>query len=238
MGTRQGDPFSPLLFIAYLERVIDHAKENNCGIRLSGTLVNNLRFADDINLINKNYKSLQEQLKKTRAEAEQAELIVNVEKTKSMVFGDRKIEQEIQIGDKVIKTVGKYEYLGSLSTWDNNCSEEIRRRIGKAARAMASIKHVWSGKKLTIQNKLKILTTCIFSVLLYASETWTLKETNKKKLLAFEIKCYRRILEKKLERHDKERRHTKDNWERRNDHRHYQETKAKTIRTYMQNERQ
>ena len=61
------------------------------------------------------------------------------------------------------------------------------------------------GKKLTIQNKLRILTTCVFSVLLYASETWTLKETNKKKLLAFEMKCYRRILSinwKKLIKND------------------------------------
>jgi hypothetical protein len=45
-----------------------------------------------------------------------------------------------------------------------------------------------------VENKLKVLTTCVFSVLLYASETWTLKEVDKKKLLAFEMKCYRRIL--------------------------------------------
>ena len=44
------------------------------------------------------------------------------------------------------------------------------------------------------ENKLKILKTCVFSVLLYASETWTLKEIDKQKLLAFEMKCYRRIL--------------------------------------------
>ena len=115
-GTRQGDPLSPLLFIAYLERVMDHVKESNCGIRLSGVLVNNLRFADDINLIDEDYKSLQEQLEKTRAIAEQAGLFVNIEKTKTMVFGDRKIEQEIQIGDKNIENVDKFEYLGSLIT--------------------------------------------------------------------------------------------------------------------------
>ena len=88
----------------------------------------------------------------------------------------------------------KFEYLGSLITWDNNCSEEIKRRIDKATGAMASIKHISNGKKLTIENKLRILTTCVFNVLLYASETWTLKETDKRKLLAFEMKCYRRIL--------------------------------------------
>ena len=59
---------------------------------------------------------------------------------------------------------------------------------------MASLRHVWNCKKLTIQNKFRILTTCVFSVLLYISETWTLKETDKKKLLAFEMKYYRKIL--------------------------------------------
>ena len=59
---------------------------------------------------------------------------------------------------------------------------------------MASLRHIWNGKKLTIQNKLKILRTCAFSVLVYASETWTLKETDKKKLLVFEMRYYRRIL--------------------------------------------
>ena len=56
VGTRQCDTLSPLLFIAYLERVMNHVKEINCGIRLGGTLVNNLWFADDIDLIDEDYK--------------------------------------------------------------------------------------------------------------------------------------------------------------------------------------
>ena len=59
---------------------------------------------------------------------------------------------------------------------------------------MASLRHVWNSKKLTIQNKLRILTAYVFSVLLYASETWMLKKIDKKKLLAFEMSCYRRVL--------------------------------------------
>ena len=117
--------------------------------------------------------------------------------------------------------------------WNNNCSEEIRRCIGKAAGTMASLRHLWNSKKITIQNKLRILTTCVFSVLLYASETWTLKEIDKKKLLEFEMKCYPENIKNKLKRHDKERRHTKDNSERRNNHTHYKETKAKAIRAHM-----
>ena len=59
---------------------------------------------------------------------------------------------------------------------------------------MAPLRHLWNGNTLTIQHKLRILTTCVFGVLLYASETCIVKETDKMKLLAFEITCYRRIL--------------------------------------------
>jgi hypothetical protein len=194
VGTRQGDPLSPLLFIAYLERVMDQVRQNTCGINISGILINNLRFADDIDLIDEDVSSLQRQIELTKTAAEQAGLILNINKTKTMVFGDRNIDNSIQVAGNTIENVEKFEYLGSLLTWDNNCSEEIKRRIGKATGAMASLRHIWNSKKLKLENKLRILTTCVFSVLLYASETWTLKEADRKKLLAFEMKCYRRVL--------------------------------------------
>ena len=194
VGTRQGDPLSPLLFIAYLERVMDQVRQNTSGIKISGILINNLRFADDIDLIDEDVSSLQRQIELTKTAAEQAGLILNINKTKTMVFGDRNIDNSIQIAGNTIENVEKFEYLGSLLTWDNNCSEEIKMRIGKATGTMASLRHIWNSKKLKLENKLRILTTCVFSVLLYASETWTLKEADRKKLLAFEMKCYRRVL--------------------------------------------
>jgi hypothetical protein len=194
VGTRQGDPLSPLLFIAYLERVMDQVKQNTCGINISRIIVNNLRFADDIDLIDNDSSSLQNQIELVREAVDQAGLTVNTNKTKTMIFGDRNIEQELQVVGETIENVEKFEYLGSLLTWDNNCFDKIKRRIGKATGAMASLKHIWNCKKLKVYNKLKVLTTYVFSVLLYASETWTLKETDKKKLLVFEMKCYRRIL--------------------------------------------
>lgn len=99
-----------------------------------------------------------------------------------------------QIAGVAIESIEKFEYLRSLLTWDNNCSNEIKRRIGKAIGAMFSLKHIWNCKKLKVDNKLRVLTACVFSVLLYAWEIWTLKETDKKKLLLFEMKSYRRIL--------------------------------------------
>ena len=129
---------------------MDHVKESNCGIRLDGILVNNLRFDDNINLINEDCKSLRKPLEKTRAITKQTRLIVNVGKVETTMFGDRKIELELTIGGKSMENVDKFEYLGSLVIWVNNCSEEIRRQMGKEAGTKASLRHVWNCKKPTI----------------------------------------------------------------------------------------
>ena len=196
VGTRQGDPLSSLLFIAYLDRVMDSVTGENRehGVNIGGIQINNLRFTDDIDLLQEDCESLHAQVNLISGAGERAGLLMNIPKTKTMVFGDRHIDREIRVSGKTIENVEKFEYLGSLLTWDNNCSEEIKRRINKATGAMSSLKHIWNTKKITVKSKLKLLKSCVFSVLLYAFETWTLKEVETKKLLAFEMKCYRRIL--------------------------------------------
>ncbi|CAM4929837.1 unnamed protein product [Rotaria socialis] len=97
VGTRQGDPLSPLLFITYLERVMDKAIQTDSGISISGTLVNNLRFADDINMIQEDRNMLLKQTERLQTVATQAGLTINTGKTKTLVFGGPNIEQPIQI---------------------------------------------------------------------------------------------------------------------------------------------
>ncbi|CAF2109420.1 unnamed protein product [Rotaria magnacalcarata] len=142
VGSRQGDPLSPLPFITYLERVMDKAMQINRGINISGTLVNNLRFADDIDVLEEDCDSLHQQIEQLKITAEEAGLLINTKKTKTLVFGDRNIEKHVQIAGNIIENVEQFEYLGSLLTWDNNCSDEIKRRIGKSIGAMAALKNM------------------------------------------------------------------------------------------------
>ncbi|CAF4027436.1 unnamed protein product [Rotaria magnacalcarata] len=83
VGSRQGDPLSPLLFITYLERVMDKAMQINRGINMSGTLVNNLRFADDIDALEEDCYSLHQQIEQLRVTAEEAGLLMNIKKPKT-----------------------------------------------------------------------------------------------------------------------------------------------------------
>ena len=194
IGTRQGDPISPNTFISYLERVMENTQENSTGVSVQGEQINNLRFADDIDLLEYSCERLQESVGGLNKDAQRAGLRINVDKTKTMVFGRDTIDKEIKVQDQTIENVTQFVYLGSLLTWNNDCTKEIKTRIAKAKGAMAGLNTIWSSKQISYRTKLNVLMTCVFSTALYACEAWTVKKTDRDKILAFEMYCYRRIL--------------------------------------------
>ena len=194
VGTRQGDPISPTTFISYLERVMDSVRDNNTGVSVHGSLINNLKFADDIDLLEEDRDKLQQNLVKINEAGEAVGLKINIGKTMTMVNGSKNIVKNLEIGSNKIENVTEFVYLGSLLTWDNDCNKEIRRRIARATGVMTGFKQIWKSKHISTRTKLCIIRTCVMSVLLYACETWTLRKKDKDILLAFEMKCYRRIL--------------------------------------------
>src|SRR6218665_3061701 len=99
---------------------------------------------------------------------------------------------EIKVGDQKVENVKEFVYLGSLLTWDNDCTKEIKRWIAKAKGVIAGFNNIWKSKQISHKTKLNILKTCVFSTALYACEAWRLKKTDRDKILAFEMYCYRR----------------------------------------------
>ena len=194
IGTRQGDPISPNTFITYLERVMDNIQDNGTGISIQGERINNLRFADDIDLIEESCDMLQKSVRILDEAGNDAGLRINIGKTKTMVFGSEDIDGEIKVGNQVIENVKEFVYLGSLLTWDNDCARDIKARIAKAKGLMAGFNNIWKSKQISYRTKLNVLKTCVFSTALYACETWTFKKIDRDKIVAFEMYCYRRIL--------------------------------------------
>jgi len=85
--------------------------------------------------------------------------------------------------------------LGSTLTWDNDCSVEIKNRIKKATGAYPNFNVIWNDRNITVEQKIQLLDACVFfSILLYASDTRTLKKSDEKRLAAFEMRCYRRLI--------------------------------------------
>ena len=102
------------------------------------------------------------------AAGEAAGMRINIGKTKTLVLGSETIEEQMKVGNKDLENVTEFEYHGSLWSWDNDCGKEIKKRIAKALGAMAEFKNVWNSKEMSVETKLSISRTCIFSTLLYA----------------------------------------------------------------------
>ena len=120
-------------------------------------------------------------------------LMIDREKTKIMAMGsDENID--IKLDTERLESVDRFVYLGSMIAADNDCSVEIKRRIALAHASFVSLDNIWKSGNISIKTKLKILNACVFSTLLYACETWTLKKVDIQRLEGFEMKCYRKIL--------------------------------------------
>jgi len=123
---------------------------------------------------------------------------MNADKTKTMVFGDKQISSKICINGIELENVEKFAYLGSNMTYYLDCSKEIAVRIAKAiAKATANLKaldKIWKSKAITLETKLSILKSCVFSTMLYGCETWTVTKRCESRILSFDRKCYRKIL--------------------------------------------
>src|SRR5437870_12447075 len=96
IGTRQGDPISPNIFITYLERVMDVIQDNGTGISVQGEVINNLRFSDDIDLVEESCVALQNSVKLPSEAGIDAGLRINIEKTKTMIFGSKILNSKLR----------------------------------------------------------------------------------------------------------------------------------------------
>ena len=89
-----------------------------------------------------------------------------------------------------VESVDNFVYLGSLQSSDAYCRPDIKRRIGLASSVMtlSSLRTIWTDKCLSISTKLRVYQTFVLSVLLYASETWTVLATDTSNLESFHMK--------------------------------------------------
>jgi len=100
----------------------------------------------------------------------------------------------ISVNGNLVDAVSDFTYLGSSQSSDDLSHLDIRRRIGFASAVMYSLDNIWKDKRLSFSIKLRVYLALVQSVLLYASETWTLTVADSKLPDAFHMKCQRRIL--------------------------------------------
>ncbi len=193
-GVRQGCPLSPLLFNIYIEELIREALEKiDEGVKVGGQLVKALRFADDQAMVASNQEGLQRMMNILTEVSLEYGMKINTKKTKVMRISRTEREKvKIQIDGKEIEQVTEFCYLGSVITSDARCQKEVRRRIALGKEAFNRRKELMR-RGLSKELKKQMVKTLIWSVVLYASETWTLRKEDIKRLEAFEMWIWRRM---------------------------------------------
>ena len=195
VGVLQGCMLSPLLFNIFLEIIMARAlKDVDAGAVIGGTIISNLRFADDIAALAEEEDDLQETVNQIAQESSRMGLRINVEKTEVQHVGKSSKVININIDDKPLKQVENFIYLGGNMSEDASVEQDVRRMIGLATGVMQSLNKIWQNRGIGQVTKVKIYETLVLSVLLYNSETWTMKESTKNYVRVFEMGCLRKIL--------------------------------------------
>ena len=119
-------------------------------MKISGPRINNLAFADDIDLIEEDALRLEETTRTLNEEGKRYGLNMNFEKTKTMVFGEKEPTGKLLIDGRHLDNVEQFTCLGSNTTYDLDNMREVRTRLAKATAALKAMEKVWKSRSIAI----------------------------------------------------------------------------------------
>ena len=163
-------------------------EEPQAGIKIAGRNINNLRYADDTSLMAESEEELKSLLMKVKVESEKVGLKLNIQKTKIMASSSTpswEIDGE---------TVSDFIFLGSKITADGVCSHEIKRCLLFGRKVMTNLDSILKSRDITLPTKVCLVKAMVFPVVKYRYESWTVKKAEHRRIDAFELWCWRRLL--------------------------------------------
>ena len=83
---------------------------------------------------------------------------------------------------------------GSKITADGDCSHEIKRHLLLARKGMTNLDSILKSRDITLPTKVHLVKAMVFPVVMYGCETWTVKKAECRRIDAFELWCWRRLL--------------------------------------------
>ena len=148
--------------------------------------VNNLRYADDTTLMAESEEELKSLLK-VKEESEKIGLKLNIQKTKIMA------SSPITSWQIDGETVAGY-FSGLQNHTDCDCSNGIKRRLLLGRKVMTNLDSILKSRDITLPTKVHLVKAMIFPVVMYGCESWTIKKAEHRRIDAFELWCWRRLL--------------------------------------------
>src|SRR5574338_682076 len=177
----------------YAEYIMRNAglEEAQAGIKIAGININNLRYAVNITLMAESEEDLKSLLMKVKEESEKVGLKLNIQKKKIMASGPI---TSWQIDGETVETVSDFIFWGSKITTDGDCSHEIKRRLLLGRKVITNLDSILKSRDITLPTKVRLVKAMVFPVVIYGCESWTVKKAECRRIDAFELWCWRRLL--------------------------------------------
>ena len=128
---------------------------------------------------------------KVKEESEKAGLKLSIQKTKIMASG---LITSWQIDGETMETVTDFIFLGSKISADGDCSHEIKRHLLLGKKAMTNLDSILKSRDITLPTQVHLVKAMVFPVVMYRCESWTIKKADCRRIDAFELWCWRRLL--------------------------------------------
>ena len=93
-----------------------------------------------------------------------------------------------------METVTYFIFLGSKITAGGDCSHEIKRHLLLGRKAMTNLDSILKSRDITLLSKVHVIKAMVFPVVMYGCESWTIKKAEHRRIYAFELWCWRRLL--------------------------------------------
>jgi len=161
------------------------------GIKISRRNINNLRYVDDTTLMAESEEELKSLLMKVKVDSEKVDLKLNIQKTKIMASGPI---TSWQIDGETMEAVTDFMLGGSKITADGDCSHEIEGLLLLGRKAMTNLDSILKSRNITLPTKVCLVKVMVFPVIMYGCESWTIKKAECRRIDAFELWCWRRLL--------------------------------------------
>ena len=136
-------------------------------------------------------EELKSLLMKVKEESEKVGLKLNIQKTKIMASGPMTSRQ---IDGETVETVSDFIFWGSKITADGECSHEIKRHLLLGRKVMTNLDSILKSRDITLPTKVRIVKAMVFPVVMYGCESWTVKKAERRRIDAFELWCWTRLL--------------------------------------------
>ena len=99
-----------------------------------------------------------------------------------------------EIDEESVETVSDFIVLGSKITADGDCSHEIKRRLLLGRKPITNLNSILKSRDNTLPTEVRLVKAMVFPVVMDGCESWTVKKAERRRIGAFELWCWRRLL--------------------------------------------